>query len=223
MNDPTSIGPRFAACIGQVIRERKIRVTLETGAYDGSGSTAAIVEALGGGQFPQSLHYAIEINPARASACAARYTGKNVMVMCGLSVPRKSLPSMEALERAIVERLPDDVVIDWPGEPASTIARSYAEEIGDPVEDDMLLRAFRPRSALNPQFVLLDSAGHLGEIEFDRVMGLVGDTPIVLAMDDTRHFKHWHTARRIAFDGRWHVIARDNAERNGWLIAEFNP
>ena len=212
----------FSEAIQRVICALKIRVTLETGAYDGSGSTAAIAESLCEGQFPQSLHYAIEVNPQRASACAARYTGKNVMVMCGLSVPRKALPTVAALERAILERLPDDIAIDWPGEPSHVIARSYAEEVGDPAEDDMLLRAFRPRSSLNPQFVLLDSAGHLGEVEFDRVMGLVGDTPIVVALDDTQHFKHYHTARRIRFDGRWNVIEESN-ERNGWMIAEFNP
>jgi hypothetical protein len=87
--------------------------------------------------------------------------------------------------------------------------------------DAMIRRCIELEFRKPPDFVMLDSAGHLGWIEFQYLM-LFLKLPCVLALDDTKHLKHYRTLAFIEKDSRFKVVAR-GSERFGWVVAEFQP
>ena len=72
-----------------------------------------------------------------------------------------------------------------------------------------------------PDFVLLDSAGHMGIIEFDYFLSLVRG-PCTLMLDDTRHVKHHPSLQRMKADPRF-VIELESPEKFGFVLASFHP
>ena len=57
-----------------------------------------------------------------------------------------------------------------------------------------------------PDFVLLDSAGHLGHLEFDLLLQRLKG-PCVIALDDIFHVKHSQSYIQITSDARFKVLA----------------
>jgi hypothetical protein len=69
--------------------------------------------------------------------------------------------------------------------------------------------------------ILLDSAGHLGYLEFKCVLENL-KYPCFIALDDTLHLKHWKTMQTIKADPRF-VVLYESAERYGSAVARFTP
>jgi hypothetical protein len=86
------------------------------------------------------------------------------------------------------------------------------------VPDDLLggcLREFGGR----PDFVLLDSAGHMGHIEFAYLLSqLTG--PCHIALDDIRHIKHHRSFRQIQSNPRFELLVSSN-EKFGFCLANY--
>lgn len=212
---------QFALAIRQLFRRIEPRRVIETGTYHGNGSTGVIAAALREFGGADAKFYSIEVNPifcARARANLERQ-GLDVAVLNGLSVPRAMLPTLQQIHHRFVERAgEDDIFIDH--EEADRAARYFGETHYPDAADDLLgqcLNEFDNR----PDFMLLDSGGHMGLVEFAYVLPLL-KAPCHIALDDIYHVKHYESFRRVQSDSRFELVAVSE-EKFGFCIARFTP
>jgi len=211
---------------GAKLKELFARITpqkvIETGTYLGTGTTTIIAQALKSLKLQrQSVFYTIEVNPAFYSQAKRHIQVNNLKAIClnGLSVPRSLLPTIEDIRKSTVTNIEyDDIFIDH--EPEVRAQLYYDETNFTNVEDDLLgrcLKAFEYK----PDFVLLDSAGHLGNIEFNYLIERLRG-PCYIALDDIYHIKHHRSFQQIQGDPRFEVITASK-EKFGFCIAKFTP
>jgi hypothetical protein len=221
-HDGTSITPDgdFAAALRAVVMERKPAKIIECGTYHGTGTTAVICRALRAAMWPADF-YSIEASPANVEIARKNLAdaGRHCNVTPGLSVPRSMLPSEEFIA-AWLKAKPEGVKRDYPECGVTEAADHYRKEIGDPnVPDDALGRIMANLRGCD--LAVLDSGGGMGLVEFVYLISLL-DHPCVIALDDTRHVKHWLSRQWMRKDARFEVIA-EGTERHGWVVAEFTP
>jgi len=215
---------QFARAIHTAFAETRPTRIIETGAYKGTGSTAIICSAILATEYPAGARpkfFSVEINPrlvqiAQANTQKFRDAGVDLEFLNGLSLPRSLLPTPEQIQ-AMVSADDADVYIDH--SPAERVSL-YAGEVAFDVPDDMLDKAMRAFD-YKPDFVLLDSAGHLGFVEFKYAISKLSG-PCWLALDDTNHLKHYKSLRAIKQDARF-KIAVEGTEKFGFCLARFNP
>ena len=83
----------------------------------------------------------------------------------GLSVPRELLPTFEQINNSTVENVEfGEIYIDH--EEKERALKYFEETDFSDVEDNLLEKCLK-RFDYAPDFVLLDSAGHMGNIEFN--------------------------------------------------------
>jgi hypothetical protein len=210
----------FALTLKRIFRERRPMRVIETGTHVATGTTRIIGEAIREAGLTGVQFISIEVNPqyaqqARANAQAAQIP---VDLRQGLSVPRSLLPTPEQVRREYVEQVDPAVFVDHPDH---LRVQTYVAETDFPyAHDDLLgiaLRAWHGR----PDFVLLDSAGHMGIIEYEYTLSLL-EGPCTLMLDDTRHVKHAQSVARIKQDPRF-TIEVDSPEKFGFVAAHFKP
>ncbi len=211
----------FAQALEKLFREIKPRRIIETGTYLGTGSTAILYDALRKSGVGDLEFYSIEVNPEfyRAARQNLARAGRNVEVLNGVSVPRSFLPNLADIERMTVSDIEfDDIFVDH--QEAERALLYFKETDFEGVPDDLLgwcLQRFDGK----PDFVLLDSAGHMGNIEFNYLIErLQGECCI--ALDDVFHIKHYKSYRQIESDPRFELIHLSR-EKFGFLIAKFTP
>ena len=214
-------GSHFARCIRDTFAKVRPKRIIETGTYLGTGTTLVIARALRELGLEDATFCSIEINPAhvrRAIENLAKH-GFVVDILNGLSVPRALLPTVTQIEDAYVKHvLADGLIVDH--EEADR-ARLYHRETDFPNLPEDLLGKALATFEFRPEFVLLDSGGHLGHVEFryaiDKLRG-----PCVIALDDIHHVKHYQSFRDMRADDRFDVMAASE-EKFGFCIARFNP
>lgn len=198
------------------IRPKKI---IETGTFLGAGTTAIIGAALRHHKIECPEFYSIEINPQFFAAAHSNVQklNINVQLLHGLSVPRAMLPTRDDIRREYVHKVQDGVFVDWPED---VRADSYYRETDFAGPDD-LLGSCLARFNGAPDFVLLDSGGHMGYLEFtylvERLRG-----PCHLALDDIKHVKHHRSLAAMKADPRFNVLVESD-EKFGFCIARFDP
>lgn len=213
--DATRIGTRFKGEIQRILRSYPMFNIIETGTYDGAGSTAAIIEAM----HPDAYFFSIEVCPYLYSLAVARFRTVDcgLILRNGLSIPRNLLPTIEQIKEDYVFNRPDkSIFIDHKD---SNRAINYFKETNYPEAPDNLLGA--ALQTFNPQFILLDSAGHIGYIEFQYLIARLQDKCII-ALDDIGHIKHYRSYQQILTDSRFKILASGD-EKFGYCIAEFKP
>ena len=99
-------------------------------------------------------------------------------------------------------------------------ARYYAETDFPGIPDDLLGQCLREFS-FRPDFVLLDSAGHMGYVEFRYLLPFI-QAPCYLALDDIYHVKHYRSFSQLCQDSRFELIAASE-EKFGFCVAKFTP
>lgn len=195
----------------------------ETGCYNGMGSTKLIATLIRNIPIPDAKFYSIECNSNNVSAAMNNLVRDGLMpyvsLTPGLSIPRKMLPGFHAIQESIDEARKSEVVVDH-GHDAANAAMYYHTEtekfdLDDRISDVMSLLHQKP------DFILLDSAGHLGKIEFDYVVSKLSH-PCAIALDDTRHLKHYLSRKMILDDSRFEVLT-DNEEKFGSMLVKFIP
>jgi len=165
---------------------------VETGTFLGLGSTRIIAEAIRDYSI-NAQFYSIECNPSFFNGATnnLKSLGLSIFVelINGLSVPHsRLLPREEIVEW--LSKQPADLFDDLQRERKAV---NYVEETSFNVPDDQL-RVVLEKFNFRPDFVLLDSAGYLGNVEFNYLLSLLkGPTFIVLddAMHHVKHFENW--------------------------------
>ena len=213
--------PKLHAELVAAIDAFKPRNVLETGTYLGTGTTQAILNALGGNCVDKFV--TIEANIDSALKARARLGIKGVKVVNGLSVLYEQ--GKQAVNDPWLFKPPDGVSRDH------EFPSDYLYEIGyyhcgyTPTGGPWILHDDAPRldgllAMLTPlarPLICLDSCGALGWLEFSEVCRLQ-PAPFLLFLDDVNHVKHYRSRLAIEADPEhWkvHAISVD-----GWMIAE---
>lgn len=195
----------------------------ETGCYNGMGSTKLIATLIRDIPIPDAKFYSIECNANNVSAAMNNLVRDGLMSFVsltpGLSIPRNLIPDVYKIQESIDAAREAGVVIDHAFEPENAAMYYHTEterfDLDDRILDVMSL--FHQK----PDFILLDSAGHLGKIEFDYVVSKLSH-PCAIALDDTRHIKHYLSRKLILEDDRFDVLA-DNEQKFGSMLVKFTP
>lgn len=193
--------------IYSVIMDYRPYAILETGTYNGLGSTSAILHGLKDANVDPFSLISIESNAenhrqAEKNLLGEQYKG-TVVLMHANSLPTELMPRM-------VYDVPDDVITDH-ADPMK-----YLKEVPVDVEDDGIYRAMALLDN-RPDLVLLDSAGHLGFLEFEYVCKLA-ESSFVLILDDTLHRKHYDTLQFIKANPSDYNILKESKEKFGHCI-----
>ncbi len=196
---------------------------IETGTYLGTGTTRIIASALRKAGLFETKFYTIECNPKHYQQAVGNLAKSGlapfVTTLLGLSVPRALLPDMARIEEETVKNVEGDgIFVDHQEE--NRAAFYYGETNFSEVSDDLLGQCLE-RLDYTPSIVLLDSGGHLGNVEFNYVVGkLKGECYVVL--DDVYHVKHHKSFQQIKEDPRFTVIT-SSQEKFGFCMAHFDP
>lgn len=193
--------------IYSVIADYRPYSILETGTYNGLGSTSAILHGLRDANIDPFSFISIESNEQNyKEACKNLeeeiYKG-TLVLMHANSLPSEIMPRM-------VYEVPDHVITDH-ADPMK-----YLKEVPVDIEDDGIYRAMALLDN-RPDMVLLDSAGHLGFLEFEYVCKLA-ESSFVLILDDTLHRKHYDTMQFIKANPTDFNILKESKEKFGHCI-----
>lgn len=210
----------FARHIANLVMYVRPRRIIETGTYLGTGTSKVIAEAVQQNGVEADF-VSVEVNPAYCRRAKKFFAENGLSVHClnGLSLPRGLLPGKEQIEEETVSGLKDaDIFVDHRPD---VRARWYYKETDFPDVPDDLLGLCLKQFDFRPDFVLLDSAGHIGGIEFDylvqRLQGVCW-----IGLDDIQHIKHHRSYERILSDSRFECVATSQ-EKFGSCIAKFTP
>ncbi|KWT92178.1 putative O-methyltransferase [Candidatus Magnetominusculus xianensis] len=213
----------FSRHIHSLFKTLRPQRLVETGTYCGVGSTTVIASALQECRITGHKFYSIEVNPLHHNTAFENLTNNGlinyVTLVNGLSLPREYLPPIDEIEEKFVKNVEfTDVFIDHP---ENVRAQNYFSEVSfDGVPDD-LLGVFLKEFDYRPDFVMLDSAGHLGTIEFHYVLSLIKG-PCVIALDDIYHVKHYKNFIDVQSDPRFEIIA-SSKEKFGFCTLRYTP
>ena len=164
---------------------------VETGTQLGLGSTLTICEALAENGLSEDQFYSIEVNP---NYYAQAWTNLG--------------------QRGFHPRLLRGLSI-----PRSMLPAQADPETHFPDQlDDLLGFVLRTQ---RPEFVMLDSAGALGFIEFQYAIGLL-KSPCYVALNGVCESKHARSLALIEADGRFKLLEMSR-DKGGWCMAHFKP
>jgi len=207
--DPHGIAASMSlrADIRNIIIDHKPYNILETGTYNGLGSTSAILHGLVDANVDGFSLISIESNRRNHAEAVKNIGGEQykgtVLLMHANSLPTEMMPKM-------VYEVPDHVITDY-ADPMK-----YLNEVPDNIDDDGIYRAMALLDN-RPDLVLLDSAGHLGLLEFERVCQLA-EQAFILILDDTLHRKHYDTLKFIKQHPEDFDIMKESKEKFGHAI-----
>lgn len=196
-----SSDPAFKKTVEVLVERFAIEEIVETGTYLGTGSTLVFAQT----GLPV---YSIECNPllvTRARKNLKKYL--NVSIIHGYSLRQKEM--IEFIMRdTIYER--DTALAREGGRRAPLV---YVDE----VSRRRCPQAVLARLINNPkrQLVLLDSAGGVGYLEFEKFMSIPYLKNKVLMLDDINHVKHYRSVQELKKKGlRFHP---SSSKRWGWV------
>lgn len=210
---PPSHGELEAAIRRAVARFRP-RSILETGTYLGEGTTRILYEsAKETGPFELIT---IEVHREYHAVAQMRYRDcPEVRCLHGLSVGREDLPTAEWIDQHMVKNNIPGIYYDHPSRQRVGLYMSETD-CEEGVPDDLLVKMLDH----SPDLIVLDSAGHIGHLEFQTVVQRA-TPPYVLVLDDCAHIKHFASAqfiRQAPAEQGWSII-EEGSERFGWMIA----
>ena len=215
-------GSNFADAIQKVFNENEPKKIIETGTYLGTGTTSIIAEALKSRDIKESKFYSIEINPENYLKAKFNLAESGLLqfvnLLNGVSVPRSILPTKDEITKSTITSVEyEDIFVDHNENERTQL---YFQETNFPdVSEDLLGKALAEFD-FKPDFILLDSAGYMGFIEFQYMLSKL-EGNCIIALDDIYHIKHHKSFRFMQSDPRFEIII-SSKEKFGFCVAKFN-
>ena len=230
--------PALKSLITEAAREEGIEGVIETGTYDGAGSTRMLAEAFEEAGNPK-FFYTIEINLSRyRTACQNLSPHPFVECLWGRSVKLDEAIQFVRNDPVLQhhEDYPD-IFLDGSEDPVSfyirecrggakwdkRIFRQYLNPFYHLMRltrfrGDDLLRKLIHRHIDDKMLVVLDSAGGIGLLEFEIVTAALKNRTYWLLLDDVHHLKHFRSLERIRKDPSFELLGSDIS--SGWALAK---
>jgi glycosyltransferase involved in cell wall biosynthesis/GT2 family glycosyltransferase/tetratricopeptide (TPR) repeat protein/ADP-heptose:LPS heptosyltransferase len=213
----------FAIAVYNLFSEIRPKKIIETGTYLGNGSTTIIASTLKKLKIDDAVFNTIEVNPTFYQQAYYNLSNKclidKVKMHRGLSIPRDLLPNWNKIEETCIRNIEfKDIFIDHD---ENERVNKYFQETHFPEEKDNVLGDCLNEFNYKPDVILLDSAGHIGYIEFTYGLNLL-QGPCYFILDDIYHIKHRKSLELISNDSRFNILVLSK-EKFGFLIALFSP
>jgi hypothetical protein len=207
----------LAQSVCRLLTRARPRRIIETGTCQGLGTTLAMCQTLREGDLPSDQFYSIEANPELYAQAWNNLSqrGFHPRLLRGLSIPRTLLPS-EADLRSEVQRASG---VSGAALHARVVALQKETHFPEALDDllGFVLRTFDHA----PDFLLLDSAEHLGFIEFQYAFSLI-KAPCYLILNGVRQWKHARSLQIMESDSRFKLLELVDDD-GGHCIAHFKP
>jgi hypothetical protein len=189
----------FRSVISELLESNQIDEIIETGAYQGDGSTKVFAET---GKYVFSIE-ANYVNWLKSSENLEKYP--NVCMIHGLSLKREDL--IKQLLDEPFEMIGTNYDSDFP-------KTFYMREICQQVVVEEALDLFVNNE--RKQLVFLDSSGGVGHLEFKRLISYGKDVlkNKVVVLDDINHIKHIRSVDFLRRNGFEFGVSTD--ERFAW-------
>lgn len=173
---------------------------VETGTYNGQGTTKTLVDAYEGRQLLTFVTMEADRSHWEAATDFLERYAPWADVECwwGLSVDYDA--ALRVLESDPILRqwrtLYPDIAIDDDVDPFNVYKRELEgtlfSDSGGVMPTQLLQNALAPVKYQRP-LVCLDSAGGIGEYEYREFRRIMGTEPFLLVLDDVRHIKHFRS------------------------------
>jgi hypothetical protein len=203
----STINPLLDKALRTLLARARPRRIIETGTHLGLGSALTICQALSANGLSLDQFYSIEVNPAFYAQAWTNLgqRGFHPRLLRGLSIPRSMLPSETDLR----------------GEISEQAAAALRRETFFPDALDDLLGFVLANLDFSPDFLFLDSAEHLGFIEFQYAFARI-KKPCYLALNAVRPVKHARSLQMVEADPRFKLLEL-SLENGGFCLAHFAP
>lgn len=209
-----SAGREFTDAITYLVSKFQITKVIETGTLFGLGTTAAVLEGFALHGINPVMFVSIEKDDFNYTVAVKNNIGKPVKILKGLSIPKHLLPTLEEIH---FKDYPDTAIVDHMDD---VRAKRYFDETNGAKVDDLLSTAVA-MCEYTPELIILDSAGHIGTIEFDYLLPKITEG-CYIALDDTNHVKHIKTVERILGDARFTEMFSTD-QKFGSRIFQYKP
>ena len=194
---------------GEVLREvatrQEVKVILETGTWDGAGSSMALGQGLLDSEGILFTIEAVEEQWIHAQRNLAPFP---VRCLLGVGVDTSNFPTVRGIEQVIRE----------------TKISAQNEEWRDWLVNEKALADLYPVGLIKPicerypvHFVHIDGGEFSGVEEFKFVQRYCLDIKFI-AMDDVNTFKNAVNYKRLKSDPMWRVYKENLEERHGWAV-----
>jgi hypothetical protein len=232
--------PKLRGVLRQVLTEERIDHVLETGTYQGLGSTTMVSECFPPNAAPRKF-ITVEANWnswRQARANLRRFSF--VTCLWGLTVElANAVRFVQEDDWIRNHRQRDEIFIDDVDDPIGFYTAELQGRLGevkttalrDTIQQGFdrivhyrgqgLLRKWLREFVDHNPLVILDSAGGTGLLEFNILRETMHDRPYVLLLDDTHHVKHYRSLRHIQSDGSFRVVGHN--DYHGWVLAKHTP
>lgn len=220
----------FSKAVCRIFQERKPKRIIETGTYLGLGTTEILCRAIREAGLDAVLpdneegmrvaeFHTIECNPMSYQVAKSNLQGYPVICHHGLSTPRDYLPTREQIEAELITKVPEREL--WVDGYGYERVAAYHQETDFAVQDDLLGKLL-DKWDNRADFILLDSAGHMGFREFTYVIDRL-TAPCVIFLDDTNHVKHYNSMNLAKSDPKRFKVLVESDEKFGFAGLEFTP
>ena len=213
----------------EFLAKYKVKAAVETGTFYGSGTTTRLWRAARK-VAPSATITTIEcnkkyFNDARTYFAKAGLT-THLQPLLGVTVPKFMLLSLAEIEAQFVRRESEFGELGAPLDhaPENRVKAYFKESHAPDVEHGVLDKVIQASSTPIGLFVL-DSAGHLGRVEFHYLLGLAlqfpakFSRPFCIMLDGTSHCKHLRSLQFVKKQPGWKVL-RESTDRFGWAAVE---
>jgi len=214
--------PAMQPVITELFAWLRPKSIVETGTHLGTGTTRMLWNACKAAPQLTTRIVTVECNPEFHAQAKRNLSDTDVDCRLGLTLPRASLPGIERIAIDF-EKIEDGLAVDH--EPKDR-AKLYFEETDRPgVTDDILPRIVAEYEPIDVW--LLDSAGHIGFAEYQRVMEILRSGQYALPdwsyfiIDDVNHVKHARTVSRMLNVNGFELVHRSDA-RFGWAVTRVS-
>ncbi len=213
----------FATSIENIFQNYRPKKIIETGTYLGTGTTSIIASTIKKMGYDDFKFFSIEVNPLNFNEAkkniAEAGLEKYVTLLNGLSMPRNLLPSIHQIKNHTVDNVEyENIFVDH--HEANRPEKYFNETNFNDIDDDLLDKCLW-QFEYSPDFILLDSAGHIGFEEFKYVIDRL-KKDCIIALDDIYHIKHHKSFIYMQNDSRFQIII-SSKEKFGFCIAKFSP
>ncbi len=234
---------KFKEVITKLLQEGKVKSILESGTFNGLGSTTMLCELITKNNITLNHFYTIEVEePMYQQAILNLQKYPFVKPLWGMSLSKEDCLNFIDNDEAINnhEKYPD-IFIDSTENPKEfykneiegslSIKISAKKKITDTITSFFqkpsiknavpqdCFKKYIPQIENDCPIILLDSAGGVGLLEFQTVMSIMKDKPFYLILDDVHHLKHFRSLEFVRKNNSFNILA-ENLEQ-GWVVAKY--